>query len=460
MSHDQATRCAVYLRMSLDATGEERGISRQREDCEKIAKARGWTIVKEYVDNSISASDKRKDRPGYNALSSAYVAGEFTAIICWDLDRLTRQPRQMEDWIDHAEEGSLLLVTANGDADLTTDSGQTNARIRLAIAKGEMSRKSARQKRAALQRAQLGKPPKGARLTGYTTDGAVIPAEAVIVAGLFNRFLAGDSLHGLTAWLNDSGTVTRTGSPWNHSTVRTILTNPRYAGRAVYQGKVTGVAGNWNAVVGDAVFDLVQAKISDPRRRTQVGTDRKYLGSGLYLCGVCDRPLRSHSGGRYRCPEGGHVTRMLASIDRYVLDVLRARLVLPDIAGVLMMPQDDPVAQHATAEIARLRARLVTIESDYDAGLIDGYRFNVAQEKVQVELNTALAQQIRAMAGASAAATLSAPDPVAAFDAASLGEQRAVLNLFMTVRLHPAKRGVKFHEQQETVRIEWRTVSP
>nr|WP_296545311.1 hypothetical protein [Rothia sp. (in: high G+C Gram-positive bacteria)] len=32
-----------------------------------------------------------------------------------------RQPRELEDWIDRTESRGLLLVTANGDADLTPE---------------------------------------------------------------------------------------------------------------------------------------------------------------------------------------------------------------------------------------------------------------------------------------------------------------------------------------------------
>src|SRR4051812_1421815 len=96
----RAVRAAIYLRISLDATGEGLGVERQGEDCRRIAAERGWAVVAEYVDNSISASDRRKDRPGYNRLVDAFAAGAFDALICWDLDRLTRQPRQLEDWID------------------------------------------------------------------------------------------------------------------------------------------------------------------------------------------------------------------------------------------------------------------------------------------------------------------------------------------------------------------------
>lgn len=96
-------------------------IDRQCERCEELAKYRHWDVVETYVDQSKSATDRTKNRPDYDRMVADYQAGMFTAIICYDLDRLTRQPRQLEDWIDAAELRGLALVTANGDADLSTD---------------------------------------------------------------------------------------------------------------------------------------------------------------------------------------------------------------------------------------------------------------------------------------------------------------------------------------------------
>lgn len=154
---------ALYLRVSLDHEMDGRTIDRHREDCQRIARERGWTVFREYVDQSISATDKSKVRPGYDAMVADYEAGKFSAIICWDLDRLTRQPRQLEDWIDAAEERGLLLVTANGEADLTTDGGRLFARMKAAVARSEVERKGARQRNAHAQRARQGRAPKGIR---------------------------------------------------------------------------------------------------------------------------------------------------------------------------------------------------------------------------------------------------------------------------------------------------------
>jgi len=448
------TNAALYLRVSLDTTGERLAVDRQREDCRRIATERGWTIIEEYVDNSISASKRTTKRPAYDRMVTDFTAGQFEALVCWDLDRLTRQPRQLEDWIDAAEERGLLLTTANGEADLSTDGGRLFARIKASVARAEVERKSARQIRAAAQRADRGRPPSGVRLTGYTLAGEVVPDEATVVRSIYTRFSAGDSLRGITVWLTDQGVQTRHGKAWSPSSVRTILINPRYAGRAIYCGQVTGKSGQWEAIVSEATFDGVHARLTDPRRITnRVGTDRKHLGSGLYLCGVCGGLLRSHSGGRYRCPMGGHLTRMGASIDTFVRAVIRGRLARPDVADLLAVPDTDG-AKLLSVQIAGLRARLGKIEADYDADLIDGRRFAVATEKVQAELTRAETTRARTAGGEGLGSVLAAKDPAAAFNSAPLGVQRAILAALATVTLLPAQRGHKF--DPETVRIEWR----
>jgi site-specific DNA recombinase len=291
-------RAVMYLRISLDQTGEGLAVARQRDECARIIKQRRWKLVGEYVDNSISASDTRKNRPGYDALLRAYDAGDFDALVCYDLDRLTRQPRQLEDWIDAAEGRGLALVTANGEADLSTDGGRIFARVKLAVARAEVDRKSRRQRDALSQRAKLGRPPLGVRLTGYSVRGEIVPDEAEVIRRVFKMFHAGETLRSISRALTDEGVASRSGRPWNPSTIRTILVNPRYAGRAVYQGRPTGELGNWEPLVSAEVFDLVQARLSDPRRvSNRVGTDCKHLGSGLYLCAVCDEPASSWSQG-------------------------------------------------------------------------------------------------------------------------------------------------------------------
>ncbi|ARQ68833.1 recombinase family protein [Streptomyces marincola] len=68
---------AVYLRISLDRRMDGLAIDRQREDCSQIAEDKGWTIFKEYVDQSMSATDTTKVCPAYDQMVADYRAGHL-----------------------------------------------------------------------------------------------------------------------------------------------------------------------------------------------------------------------------------------------------------------------------------------------------------------------------------------------------------------------------------------------
>ncbi len=68
---------------------------------------------------------------------------------------------------------------------------------------------------------------------GYLVqEGRVAPSplEASVVRGIFSRYIKGESLNELAAWLNRKGFPTRRSGKWHRSTVRYILRNPLYAG--------------------------------------------------------------------------------------------------------------------------------------------------------------------------------------------------------------------------------------
>lgn len=452
-------RAAIYLRVSLDSTGEQLGVKRHERECRRIAAERGWQIVETYTDNSIS-SKRGVARPEYERMRADYGAGRFDAVLCWDLDRLTRVPRELEDWIDAAEGRGLALVTANGEADLTTDGGRMYARIKAAVARAEVERKGQRQKLAYAQRVERGVVPSGVRLTGYTIKGEIIPTEAEVVRQVFARFHAGDSLHSIAAWLTET-VPTRNGRPWNTSTVRGILRNARYVGRAVYGGQATEHDGKWEAIIDPDVFEMVQAILSDERRKkNRNGTHRRHLGSGLFLCAICDHPVQSNSrtqssvtSHRYRCRDG-HVTRSAAPIDAFVVEHIRLRLAMPDLARILARPADAE-AKKAAVAVKAVRARIVQTEADYDADLIDARRYAAKLAKLKAELEEIESAQVRRLAGSGVASVLSTGDPVAAFDNAPLNIRRAVIDFFMTVKIgkHPqGRRGF----DPSTVAIEWK----
>jgi site-specific DNA recombinase len=501
----QRVRAAIYLRISLDRKMDGLAIERQREDCEAIARARGWDVVETYVDQSKSATDKTKSRPSYDRMVNGYKNGEFSAIICWDLDRLTRQTRQLEDWIDAAQDRGLLLVTANGEADLTNDGGRMYARIKAAVARAEVERKSARQSRAQAQRAEQGRAPKGVRPLGYTVQGQIIAQEAEAVKAIYAAFNAGSSLRSITAALSGASgqdipnvpTLPRhnrtlvsernvqraiedldlrpvpENGPWPSSTVLGVLRNPRYAGYSTYTPKEkqsdghrrrssrasilkndegSPVIGQWEPLIDGGTWWAVQDKLDNPARITnRSGTDRRHLGSGLFLCGVCGAPVQSHSA-RYRC--AGHVMRSRQQIDAFVLAAVRARLAKADLTD-LLPHRDEPRLHVLKVEIGQHRAKIARAQRDYDNEDIEGGDLKRVREREEASIAVLEVERMRLTVSTGAIPIFSSKDPVSAFNNSDLGAQRGVIDVLCHVRLQPHPRGVKTFNA-ETVQVDWK----
>ncbi len=156
-------RAAIYVRQSKDIAGIGAAVDRQRQNCERLCDERGWIVVDTLTDNDLSASSGRV-RPGYERLLAMVDAGDLDVIVCWHVDRLTRRVIDLEDVITRCERAGTKVATVSGDLDLSTDAGRLVGRILASVARGEVERKSARQKRAALQSAEAGKPPDTSRL--------------------------------------------------------------------------------------------------------------------------------------------------------------------------------------------------------------------------------------------------------------------------------------------------------
>src|SRR6266542_3603205 len=197
--------------------------------------------------------------------------------------------------------------------------------IRGAVAEYERTLIAARMRRGRQARLRAGtllpwtRAPFGYRVDpqrpGEVAGVRVEPDEAVLVAQLFDWYLeAGVTLYRLAKRLTDLGIATPTGKPrWNVASVRGILRNPAYTGRA--QTNRTRVAparqrkaallpvgpGQSHAprppeewvtvavpqIVSEETFAQVQAKLDANQQGAARNTRHPYLLRALVSCGAC-----------------------------------------------------------------------------------------------------------------------------------------------------------------------------
>ncbi len=106
----KSVAAGVYARISSDEEDDRLGVTRQVDDCTAEARRRKWRIVDTYIDNDVSAT-RSKVRPEYRRMLADITAGRINGLIVWDVDRLTRTPRELEDIIDLADRNGLSLAS-------------------------------------------------------------------------------------------------------------------------------------------------------------------------------------------------------------------------------------------------------------------------------------------------------------------------------------------------------------
>jgi DNA invertase Pin-like site-specific DNA recombinase len=452
------SKTAIYLRQSLDRTGDEAAIDRQRAACRALAKQKGWTGLVEYVDNDRSATNGT--RPAYLELLAAIRAGKVNAIVCWHVDRLYRQPRDLEDLIELAEAHSVKLATCVGDIDLSTDMGRLMARVVGAFNKNEGERKAARQKLAAKQMAERGLP-KWHNAFGYI-DGEhkPHPVEAKLVRKAYESVLGGASLSGLAREWNAKGHIGRTGKPWSASTLSLFLRSPRNAGLRVHNDVIVG-EGTWPALVDESTWRATQAVLSDPARRPGPKTVRRHFLTGVLRCGVCadgGRIIGYHGPReqRYRCHKCLKVSISKADTDDLIRRIVCGRLARPD-AKDLLIDRDAPDLDKLTAEANTLRARRIELATE----LADG-ELTVAELRAIRERLTAKLDAIESRMADASAVRVFADVPLGTnrvhrvFTKMDVDRQRAIINLLLTATVMPSTRRGRVAFDPERIAIVWR----
>jgi len=317
-------RAAVYARVSTTRQAQAQTIEQQLDRLRAAAAERGWVLDDQHVYRDDGYSGASLGRPGLDRLRDHAALADLDVVLVTAPDRLARnyvhQVLLIEELAGHGCRVEFL------DRPMSSDPhDQLLLQIRGAVAEYERTLIAERMRRGRQAKLRAGTllpwttPPFGYRLDPERPrDAAAVrvePAEAALVAQLFDWYLEPQAtIYRLARQLTELGVATTRGKlRWNTASVRGILRNPAYAGRALTNRTRVAPARQRKSamlpagpgvshaprppedwievpvppVISEEIFAQVQAKLDANQQSAARNTRHEYLLRALVSCGAC-----------------------------------------------------------------------------------------------------------------------------------------------------------------------------
>ena len=190
-----------------------------------MATVQGAVLADVIVDGGESA--KSLQRPGVQRLLALVEDRSVNAVIVAKLDRLTRSVKDLCGLLELFEKKGVALISVAESLDTATAAGRLVITIMGAVSQwereaiGERTRDALRHKRAQGQR--VGNIQFGYRLAADGKHLEPEPAEQKALGAIRKLRLAGGTLRGIAATLNERGHRTRRGTPWRLESVARVV---------------------------------------------------------------------------------------------------------------------------------------------------------------------------------------------------------------------------------------------
>ena len=333
----------------------------------------------------------RTVRPGFRKLLDLIETGVAMWVFTEDLDRLLRQPRDNEDFLDGVEMAGATVISLSRSMQLT-NGGDANERFnarQMANWANKASEDTARRVREARVRSIGLSYYGGPRPFGFEPDPAAlkhrktlphVPAEvAALRAAAAALLRTGGTLRGTARAWNADGLKPAGGGVWSGTMVRSVLLKPAIAalmpGLPDEHGERPLIPAPWEPILDRDVWEELRDYLQQPGRKKMTGNRPKWLVSVFAVCGKCGstvRVSRAKPYPIYTCAARSCTSRKTGDmlnlqhapggVDDMVAQLVVARLCEPDAAGLARpaptLPEEE--AARLRTERAALVARRAT----------------------------------------------------------------------------------------------------
>ena len=306
-------RVAAYCRVSTRLDAQEESLEAQTRYYRALIESRDdWDFAGIYFDEK--SGRKTKNRPGFQRLFAAAIAGEADCILVKSISRFSR------DLVD-CQRYAAALVGAGVDVWFERErirASDPSCSMALsflsAIAQEESRAISENVKWSYRRRYRRGEYNLGSnRVLGYDwLEGRLVPnADAKFVRMIFRLYAEGKTVEEIRRAVKVEGKVSRNGKPIAWSDVLYILQNETYRGDRLLQkappkdwrGRPSGKRDNYEsryltndheALVDDALWNAAQSRIVAEKEATAlVGRrgGRPHFLYGKVFCDACGAPM-------------------------------------------------------------------------------------------------------------------------------------------------------------------------
>lgn len=298
-------RTAIYVRVSTTYQVDKESLPMQKKDLiyysENILGIPNYEI---FEDAGYSA--KNTDRPAFKSMMKRLKEKEFTHVLVWKLDRISRNIADFINMWEEFEALGIRFISKNDNFQTDTPMGRAMLNIIMTFAQLEREMTSMRVKATMISRAKEGKWNGTAVPFGYKYDfekkyPVIDENEAMTVRYIFDEYEKVRSSIQIAYFLNNSNIRTKRNAKWTSSTILQILKNPMYIGILRYNYRQSGrgkikpeeewivVENNHEPIISKEQFERVR-KIIEYNAQTAskpLFTKHDHLLKGLVKCGFC-----------------------------------------------------------------------------------------------------------------------------------------------------------------------------
>ncbi len=302
---EKPLRVAIYIRVSTKHQVDKDSLKVQKRElisyCKFVMNCNNYEI---FEDAGFSA--KNTDRPDYQAMMDKLRTGQYTHLLVWKIDRISRNLLDFASMYAELKELGVNFVSKNEQFDTSTAMGEAMLKIILVFAELERKMTSERVTAVMYSRASNGqwnggRTPYGYKYTKKSNIFTISEPSASIVRRIFRLYELYESIDVIVSILNNTKIAPPASDTWTHPAVKGILTNAFYKGTYEY-GTATADSGivridnHHPAIIPSEVFDKLQPSLNSPGNPlTIIGRPCRhiYIFHLMLVCGNCGRRFMS-----------------------------------------------------------------------------------------------------------------------------------------------------------------------